>query len=127
MVQLADSISGYFKAISQAFDSLDAVAKSEAEQVKRKNLMHQVLAAHTKRLRHSFECWEHQCRFLDSFKIDTDDSGFPLYHHVLDLNEKADRRREYLLDMPKPEEIREQMIDQLLKYKQFPKILVGFY
>ena len=123
MVDLSDSISGYFDAMDQAFTALDAVAASEAEQVKRNDLIYHTLNGHLQRLQHSFTAWKDQCRFAENFKIDTQESGFPLFQHVLELAEATDRRSERLLDMLSPAEIREQMIDMLLKFKQFPLLL----
>ena len=120
MASLTGNTSAYFDAIGAAFTGLDAVAKAEAEQTKRNNLIYHALYEHLSHLRHSFECWQNQCRFADSFKLDTEESGFPTYHQVLNLEDSANRREERLLDMDEPDDIREQMIDQLLKYKQFP-------
>lgn len=123
MVQLADSISNYFQAIQQAFNGLDAVIVSQAERLKRNNLIYHVLNEHTQKLRHSFTCWQHKCRFSDSFKIDTNESGFPVYRHLLDLIDNNNRREERLLDLQTPQEIKAGMIDQLLMHKQFPSAL----
>jgi hypothetical protein len=110
----------YFATLARSFDRLDHVMRTESEWVKRSNLVYQAVESHLKRLRHSLECWQLWCRFGDSFKVDRAESGFPMFRHVLDAETDRTRREEYLLDMPKPQRIRREMIEQILKYKQFP-------
>ncbi|MGI9462443.1 MAG: hypothetical protein ACR2OM_00775 [Aestuariivirgaceae bacterium] len=122
IVELADHVAAYFRAIDGAFAGLDAGVRSQSEQVKRNNLIYQALSDHLARLRHSFTCWQHKCLYTGRFKIDRAESGFPVFQHVLDLAADRARRQERLLDMPTGERIREEMLELLLKYKQFPRI-----
>ncbi len=121
-VELASHVADYFHAIDNAFAGLDAVVRVQSAQVKRNNLIYRALSGHLARLRHSFTCWQHKCHFAESFKIDRAESGFPLFQNVLDLSADHARRQERLLDMPSAAQIREEMLEMLLKYKQFPRI-----
>ena len=122
MMELSGHVAGYFQAIERAFAGLDAVVESQGEQARRSNIIYQALNRHLDRLRHSFTCWHHKCLLSPAFKIDRAESGFPVFQHVLSLaNDKA-RSHEKLLDLPQVEELRSEMLEVLLKYKEFPKI-----
>ena len=122
MIELAAHVANYFQAMENAFAGLDAVVASQSEQVRRNNLIYQSLTDHLARLRHSFACWKHKCHFTPTFKIDRAESGFPVFQQVLSLQADQARSQERLLDMPPVDQLREEMLEVLLKYKQFPKI-----
>ncbi len=122
MIELSAHVAEYFRAIDNAFAGLDAVLLSQGEQVRRNNLIYQTLTEHLERLRHSFVCWRHTCQFSDRFNIDRKESGFPVYQHVLNLSADQARAQEQLIDIPSADQLREEMLETLLKYKQFPTI-----
>lgn len=120
MTQMRADIGRYFSAVEAAFDGLVRVFESEGEWVKRHNLIHSICKTQLERLRFSQECWELSARFSDAFKIDTRDSGFPIFQHILQLEndrKQADARLERLATT---HEIRTQMTELLLRHRKFP-------
>ena len=122
MIELAAHVGRYFEAVDHAFNGLDTVVKTQSEQVRRNNLIYETLNEHLWRLRHSFRCWRHKCHFTQTFKIDRAESGFPVFQQVLNLTADRDRVQERLLDVPPAPQLREEMLEMLLKYKQFPRV-----
>ncbi len=113
----------YFQAVDLAFDALDRIFQSEGIWVKQHNLIYDVVNQHLEGLRQAFECWRSAVWFTDRFRIDLDDSGLPVYQHILQLQNDFNRRREMLDELPDREQIKNEMAELLLKYKQFPDSL----
>ena len=122
MIELATHVANYFNAVDKAFAGLDGVLESQSDQVRRNNLIYPALTEHLDRLRHSFTCWKHKCHFTQSFKIDQAESGFPVFQQVLSLTADQARCQERLLDVPPVDQLREEMLEVMLKYKKFPNI-----
>jgi hypothetical protein len=116
----AAGIGGYFGAFSSALTALDRIFEVEGPWVKRHELINHVLSEALEKLTNSFRCWELKCRFADAFAIDASESGFPLYRHVLELEDDAGRASAGLTRLPEPERIRADMLDMLMKHKRFP-------
>lgn len=113
----------YFQAVDSAFDSLDQIFETEGIWVKKHNLIYEVVNLHLGHLRWAFECWKKQVWFLDKFNIDLVDSGLPSFQHVLQLQNDHARIEEQLADLPEPAQIKNEMAELMLKYKQFPAVL----
>jgi hypothetical protein len=113
----------YHRSIGSAFDSLDLYFEGQETSASRHNLVWEVVRKHVTRMRGSFRCWEAACYFADAFKIDTTESGFPIFRHVLELEDDLAQAKARMEDLPAPEIIREEMLELLLKYKQFPTSL----
>ncbi|HFC05021.1 MAG TPA: hypothetical protein ENJ55_04880 [Rhizobiales bacterium] len=113
----------YFQAVDAAFDALDQIFETEGIWIKNHNLIYEVVNLHLGKLRWAFECWKKQVWFIDKFNIDLTDSGLPSFQHVLQLNIDKTRVEERLADLPEPPQIKNEMAELLLKYKQFPDIL----
>jgi len=120
MLEKYAGVSGYFDAIQQALKGLASVVETESGNKLKSGLLYNELSWQLSTLEHSFACWKLKCLFSDSFKIDRSESGFPSYKAVLELQRDAAQREAALVDIPEPQHIREQMIELLLKYKQFP-------
>ena len=120
MLENPTSVSGYFNAVERALKGLALVAETERGNKLRSGLLYNELSWQLSRLEHAFACWKLRCLFSDSFKIDRSESGFPPYQAVLQLERDTARREEVLIDIPAADEIRDHMIELLLKYKQFP-------
>ncbi len=116
----AAGIGGYFNAFSAALNALDRIFEVEGPWAKRHNLINHVLNECLHSLRGSFECWELNSRYADAFKIDASESGFPMFRHVLELEDDAGRAQDKLRSLPKEEELRAQMLDAMMMKGQFP-------
>jgi len=110
----------YFQAADAAFDALDQIFETEGIWVKKHNLIYEVVNLHLGRLRWSFECWKKNVWFLDKFKVDLVDSGMPLYQHVLQTTNDYALIEQRLAELPKPDQIKNEMAELMLKYKKFP-------
>ena len=121
MTGAAASIRRYFEAVDAAFDGLERVFELERQWVKRHNLIHQICRSHLDRLRNSFTCWELASRFSDKFKIDTRESGYPIFQHVLQLENDRRNAEATLGRMPAPDAIRNDMANEILRFKRFPE------
>jgi len=110
----------YFQAVDAAFDALDQIFDTEGIWVKKHNLIYQIVNLHLGNLRWAFECWKKSVWFLDKFNIDRVDSGLPTFQHILQLENDRARIAEQLAELPDPGQIKNEMAELLLKYKQFP-------
>ncbi len=118
-----ESIKDYFRSLELAFDALERIFETEGIWVKRHNLIYETVREHLAPLQHAFECWQLNAWFADAFRIDTSDSGFPLFRHVLQLENDRSKLADKLNDLPKPEQIRDEMVEHMLKNKKFPHAL----
>ena len=121
MTTLAAGIGGYFGAFTAALNALDRIFEVEGPWAKRHNLINHVLSYNLERLHNSFRCWELHCHFAEAFKIDATESGFPLYRHVLELEDDAGRAAQRLRALDEPPELRAKMLDVMLKQSKFPQ------
>ncbi len=121
MTDAVANIRRYFEAVDTAFSGLDRVFELESQWVKRHNLIHQVCKAHIDRLRNSFACWELASRFSDKFQIDTRESGYPVFQHVLQLDKDRKNSVAMLGRLPAQDAIREHMADEILRHRRFPE------
>lgn len=96
---------------------------TENSDIQHAELIAHAVTGHLTRLRHTLECWQLRCRFSSSFKVDLEESGFPLFRHVLDIATDKDRREELVADLPDPQQLRAEMVDWMLKYKKHPRDL----
>jgi len=110
----------YFQAVDAAFDALDRIFDTEGIWVKEHNLIYEIVNLHLGNLRWAFECWKKNVWFIDKFNIDLVDSGLPAFQHVLQLENDRARIEEQLSELPEPGQIKNEMAELLLKYKQFP-------
>ena len=123
MVDLAPEVEGYFAAFGHAFKGLAEVAQTESEKELGTGVLYEELLRQLTRLEHSFACWQLKCHFSGSFKIDRSESGFPPFKSVMELHNDTARGEENRFDLPEQGQIREEMIELLLKFKQFPSDL----
>ncbi|HHK74514.1 MAG TPA: hypothetical protein ENJ57_05040, partial [Rhizobiales bacterium] len=115
-----ESIQSYFSSVDLAFGALERIFETEGIWVKRHNLIYETVKEHVGPLRHAFACWRLSAWFADAFRIDTSDSGFPLFRHVLQLETDRKKIAAKLAALPKPDQIREEMVEHMLKAKTFP-------
>jgi hypothetical protein len=110
----------YFQAVDSAFDALDKIFETEGIWVKKHNLIYDVVSLHLGKLRWSFECWKKKIWYVDQFHLDLMDSGLPIYQHVLQFENDRAKLDEMLEELPDPGQIKNEMAELMLKYKQFP-------
>ena len=120
MTSIVADMERYFGAVESAFSGLARVFDTEGEWVKRHNLIHRICKMHLDRLKVAHECWEYSTRFWDGFKIDTRDSGFPIYQHMLQLENDRGSANRRLEELPTAQQIRREMVEKLLRYRQHP-------
>jgi hypothetical protein len=113
----------YFDAISAALAGLDVFLRNDRSPLHGHGLIAQVIAEYIVRLENSFSCWKNRLGFTESFRISRAESGFPVFQNVLELeNDRltADKR---IAAIPKPAELRAEMVDFILRHKAFPATL----
>ncbi len=121
MTMLPDGIDRYFLATDRAFAALDQVYRPDAGPWgKRHDIVYGVVQEYLERLRNSFRALHLHCHFADSFKIDIKDSGFPIFRHMLEIQEDVGQADKMLEDLEPAGQIRHDMLDALLKQKRFP-------
>lgn len=120
MTQTRADIERYFGAVEAAFGGLVRVFDTEGAAAKRSNLVHSICKSHLERLRISQECWELSTRFSDAFKIDTRESGFPIFQHMLQLENDRKQAGARLERLATANEIRNEMTEYLLRHRKFP-------
>jgi len=118
-----DSIQSYFSSAELAFGALERIFETEGIWVKRHNLIYETVKSHLAPLRHAFECWRLNVWFADTFRVDTSDSGFPLFRHILQLENDRKKLADKLGLLPEPDQIRDEMVEHMLKNKKFPTAL----
>ena len=123
MTDVVTGIERYFGATASAFRGLVRVFEAEQEWTKRHNLIHLICKQHLDRLRVAHECWEVATRFWDTFKIDTRESGFPIFQHMLQLENDRKAAEERLETLATARQIRGEMVEQMLRYRNHPRDL----
>ena len=113
----------YFDAIRRAFDGLDIFLRQENSPLYHHDLIGTVVEEYLGRLRGSFDSWRNRIAFADRFRISQAESGFPAFQNVLELENDRRESRKRLAAMPDADTIRQEMVDFILKKKEFPGAL----
>ncbi len=113
----------YFDAISAALAGLDVFLRDDRSRMQSHGLVAQVVAEYIVRLENSFSCWKNRLGFIESFRISRAESGFPVYQNVLELENDRRTAEQRLAAIPAPDELRDEMVDFVLRHKDFPKTL----
>jgi len=113
----------YFNAINGALDGLDTYLEEEDSPLYQHELVGAVVAAYLKRLRGSFDSWDHRLAFAEKFRVSQSESGFPAFQNVLDLENDRTGAERRLAELQSEEEIRQEMVDYILHKKSFPTAL----
>lgn len=113
----------YFAAISAALAGLETFMSDERSSLYRHDLVTKVAAEYIGKLERTFACWHNRLGFLDKFRISRADSGFPVFQHVLELENDRRQADERLAAIPKADELRAEMADFILRHKDFPAAL----
>ncbi|MBX3598126.1 MAG: hypothetical protein KF874_11220 [Rhizobiaceae bacterium] len=113
----------YFAAISAALKGLDIFMSDERSSLYRHDLVTRVAAEYISKLERTFDCWRNRLGFIDKFRISRAESGFPVFQHVLELENDRRQANERLAAIPQPDELRAEMADFILRHKDFPTAL----
>ncbi|UUP16418.1 hypothetical protein [Nitratireductor thuwali] len=111
----------YFDAIAAALDGLGAyLADSRASPYRRNDLVAETVMPYIARLEHSFRAWKNRLGFLESFRIQRAESGYPLFQNVLELENDRREADKRLASIAEPQTLREEMVDFILRHRAFP-------
>lgn len=119
----SDTAARYFAAITAALEGLDVFLRDDRSPLYRHGVVAQVVAEYIGRLEKSFSCWHNRLGFTDSFRIGRAESGYPVFQNVLELENDRRTAEARLAAIPEPDEIREEMVDFILRQKSFPASL----
>jgi len=125
MTDMVADIGRYFGAVDRAFSGLARAFEIEGDGlwVKRHNLIHRICKLHLDRLRTAHACWELATRFWDHFRIDTRESGLPVFQHMLQLDNDRKGAEKRLEEIATAHQIRKEMLELLLRQRQHPREL----
>ncbi|MDN2580124.1 hypothetical protein [Aquibium sp. ELW1220] len=115
--------SRYFDAIAAALAGLDIFLRDERSKLQAHGLVAQIVSEYIVRLENSFACWRNRLGFTDSFRISRAESGFPVFQNVLELENDRRTADKRLAAIPQPVELRAEMVDFILRHKEFPATL----
>lgn len=116
-----EAASRYFDAIAAALDGLGAyLADSRASPYRRNDLVAETVMPYIARLEHSFRAWKNRLGFLESFRIQRAESGYPLFQNVLELENDRREADKRLASIAEPQTLREEMVDFILRHRAFP-------
>ena len=113
----------YFEAVSAALDGLDNWLREEQSPAYKHDVIAVVASNYLKRLRTSLGSWENKVAFSEKFRISQSESGFPAFQNVLDLENDRKGARSRLAAISSEDKIREEMVDFILRKKEFPSAL----
>ena len=117
--QKAAPVKRYFNAMHAALDGLDTYLREEDSPLYQHELVGAVVASYLKRMRGSFESWDHRLAFADKFRVSQSESGFPAFQNVLDLENDRNGAQKRLAELQSEDEIRREMVNFILTKKAF--------
>ena len=116
-------VKGYFSAVNAALTGLDTFLADENSPLYKHALIGQVVTPYIERLMQTFSCWENRIGFVDTFRISRAESGFPAFQNVLELDNDRQAAGKRLNALPSADELRNEMVDFILRHKAFPSAL----
>ncbi|MEM8811272.1 MAG: hypothetical protein AAGF59_01545 [Pseudomonadota bacterium] len=114
---------GYFEIMERALSALEGILREERPGPwgsRPNKIINAVALEHLGRLKRNFVAWDMRRMFAENFQIDAVESGFPVFRHVMDLERTQSRIAERLEETPEPADVRREMLDLILKFKQHP-------
>lgn len=123
MTAETDAATRYFDAIAAALDGLDIFMRDDRSPIYQHGIVARIVAEYIELLESSFSCWRNRLGFMERFRISRAESGFPVFQNVLELENDRRTADERLAGLPRPEEIRAEMADFILRHKAFPSAL----
>ena len=110
----------YLATIDAALDGLDVYLSDPSSGVEGHALTARIVLSYVERLRASFECWRLRLDFAERFRINRTESGYPSHRDVLELVADARGAGERLATLPAADAIRADMVDFILRRREFP-------
>lgn len=123
MQKISAPVKRYFSAIDEALDGLDTYLREEDSPLYQHELVGAVVASYLKRLRGSFDSWNHRLSFAEKFRVSQSESGFPAFQNVLDLENDRKEAKTRLTELQSEDQIRQEMVDYILSKKAMPTAL----
>ncbi len=115
-----DAVGTYFSAMRSALKGLRIYLADDSSPLYGHGLVGQVVAEYVNRLSASFSAWENRIAFMDRFRINRAESGYPLFQNVLELENDRETARDRLAAIPEADAIKAEMADFILRHKAFP-------
>lgn len=113
----------YFAAIRAALGGLEVFMRDDRSALYKHDVVAGIVAGYIARLEKSFACWTNRLGFMESFRIGRAESGFPVFQNVQELENDRRTAAQRLATIPKPDELRAEMADFILRHKAFPQAL----
>ncbi len=114
----------YFSAISSALEGIGVYFSDRtASPFQSHGLVAEVVAPYIGRLERSFDCWRNRIGFMEKFRIQRAESGYPVFQSVLELENDRRQAEKRLAGIPGPDELRAEMVDFILRHREFPEAL----
>jgi hypothetical protein len=116
----------YFDALKAAIVFLEraVVARDQGPWGARPHdILGAVMSANLARLENAANAFALQARYQDRFRIDLNESGFPVMQEIMALSEAEGAAAERLRQLPDPSTIKTKMIDQMLSARKKPVAL----
>ncbi len=113
----------YFSAIDRALTGLETFLREDDSPLYKHDVIGAIVEEYLLRLRYSYQSWENRIAFADRFQISQAESGFPTFQNVLELENDKKEAGKRLKALPAEDTIRQEMVDFILKKKQFPTAL----
>lgn len=113
----------YFGSMRAALEGLRFYLAEQSSPLYSHGLIGQVIVPYVHRLTATFAAWENRVAFMDRFRIQRAESGFPAFQNVLELENDRETAKERLAAIPAPDRIKAEMVDFILRHKEFPEAL----
>lgn len=118
-----DPAAQYFAAIAAALSGLEVFMRDDRSPLYRHGIVAKIAAEYITRLEKTFTCWRNRLGFMEKFRIQRADSGFPVFQNVLELENDKRQAEQRLSAIPGADELRNEMADFILRHKEFPTAL----
>ncbi|MEM9999460.1 MAG: hypothetical protein AAF940_01150 [Pseudomonadota bacterium] len=113
-------VARYFASIDAALAGLDVFLRDTQSPLYRHGLVAQALMPYVARLDASFDTWLNRLNHSSRFKISRAESGFPVFQHVLELQQDQRTAETRLAAISSADQLRDEMADFILRHKAFP-------
>ena len=110
----------YFAAMRAALKGLRIYLADDASPLYGHGIIGQVVASYVNRLEASFQAWENRVAFMERFRVNRAESGYPVFQNVLELENDRETAEERLAAIPGADAIKAEMADFILRRKAFP-------
>ncbi len=117
------AVAQYFSTMAAALGGLDIHFGNPDARLADNGPSASVLLPYIDRLRNSFACWQNRIGFTEQFRVSRGESGFPVFQNVLELENDRAGAAKRLATIPAARSLREEMVDFILRQKEFPSAL----